>query len=86
MQIQAAVIREKGISFAVVAVKKYVVDNRNEAQSAVRGFGSAFPGMPVVLMAEDASGRPTYYGRPDIARFLSSVSPARFPWKRYTLN
>lgn len=86
MQIEGAVLREQGVTFAVVVVKRHIVDNRSEAQSAIRSFGPVFPGMPVVLMAQDTSGRPTYFGRPDIARFMSNVSPSRVPWKHYTLN
>jgi len=86
MQIEGAVLREQGVTFAVVVVKRHVVDNRTEAQSAIRSFGSVFPGMPIVLMAQDSLGRPTYFGRTDIARFMSHVSPSRVPWKRYTIN
>jgi hypothetical protein len=86
MQIEGAVLREQGVTFAVVVVKRHVVDNRTEAQSAIRSFGSIFQGMPIVLMAQDSSGRPTYFGRTDLSRFMSHVSPSRVPWKRYTIN
>ncbi|WP_174298589.1 hypothetical protein [Sphingomonas bacterium] len=86
MQIEGAVLREQGVTFAIVVVKRHVVDNRTEAQSAIRSFGSVFPGMPIVLMAQDSSGQPTYFGRTDIANFMSNVSPSRVPWKRYTIN
>ena len=49
-------------------------------------FRGAFPGMPVVLMGQDARGQATYFGRRDIVNFLSNVSPSRIPWRRYTLN
>ncbi|MBY0306777.1 MAG: hypothetical protein K2W86_16690 [Sphingomonas sp.] len=86
MQFEGAVLREQGVTFAIVVVKRHVVDNRTEAQSAIRSFSPVFPGVPVVLMAQDSSGRATYFGRPDITRFMSHVSPSRVPWKRYTLN
>jgi hypothetical protein len=86
MQFDGAVIREQNVTFAVVIVKKHVVDNRAEANDAIRAFASAFPGMPVVLMAQDSRGRATYYGRQDISRFLSNVPLRAIPWKRYTLN
>lgn len=86
MQIEGAVLREQGVTFAIVVVKRHVVDNRTEAQSAIRSFGSVFPGMPILLMGQDSSGRAKYFGRPDIARFMSNVSASRVPWKRYTLN
>jgi hypothetical protein len=86
MQFEGAVLREQGVTFAIVVVKRHVVDNRTEAQSAIRSFSPVFSGLPVVLMAQDSSGRATYFGRPDITRFMSHVSPSRVPWKRYTLN
>jgi hypothetical protein len=39
-----------------------------------------------VLMAQDTSGRPTYYGRQDISRFLASVPMRAIPWREYALN
>lgn len=86
MQFEGAVIREQGVTFAIVVVKRHVADNRHEAQSTIRSFSPVFPGLPVILMAEASSGRPTYFGRPDIVRFMSKVLPSRVPWKRYTLN
>jgi hypothetical protein len=86
MRFEGAVIREQGVSFAIVVVKKHVVNNTGEAQRAVRSFASAFPGLPVILMAQDGRGVPTYFGRRDIANFLAGVSPSRIPWREYTLN
>ncbi len=85
MQIEGAVIREQGVTFAVVIVKKHVVDNSFEAREAIEAFQPVFPGLPVVLMAQDARGVPTYFGRPDIARFMSGVRLSAVPWKRYTI-
>ena len=53
---------------------------------AIRTFSGAFPGMPVVLMAQDSRGTPTYYGRPDLSRFLANTPLGAIPWRRYTLN
>ena len=86
MQIDGAVIREQGITFAVVVVKREVLNTNSQAQDAIRSFMPAFPGMPVVLMAQDHRGVPTYYGRQDISRFMSSVPVHRIPWKRYDIH
>lgn len=86
MRIQGAVIREQGITFAVVVVKKSVIDNSFDARKAIGAFSSAFPGMPVVLMAQDSRGQATYYGRDDIARFLANVPLSAIPWREYTLH
>lgn len=85
MQVQGAVIREQGQTFAVVIVKPHVIQNRAEAAEAIESFLPIF-GVPVVLMAQDGHGRPTYYGRQDIARFMSSVPLRAIPWKEYTIN
>lgn len=86
MQFEGAVVREQGVTFAVVIVKKHVLDNPIQAREAQASFAPLFRGMPIVLMAQDHRGVPTYWGRPDIARFLSRISLNRIPWKRYTTN
>lgn len=85
MQIDGALVREQGITFAVVAVKKHVVDNRAQALSAARSFAPLFQNVPIVLMGQDSTGRATFFGRQDIVRFLSRISLNRLPWKRYTV-
>lgn len=86
MKFQGAVIKEQGVTFAVVIVKKSVLDNRSEAARLIHTFQPLFPGLPVVLMAQDLRGVPSYYGRRDIAKFLANVPLAAIPWKEYTLN
>ncbi len=61
MRIQGAVIKEQGQTFAVVVVKRHVVQSRSEASRAISTFSPVF-GVPVVLMAQDSRGRPTFYG------------------------
>jgi hypothetical protein len=85
MRVQGAVVREQGQTFAVVVVKPYVIQSLSEARNAIQSFAPFF-GVPVVLMAQDRGGRPTYYGRPDIARFLASVPLESIPWHEYTIN
>ena len=86
MNFQGALIREQGVDFAVVIVKKHVIDNRLEADRAIVSFRPLFPGVPVVLMAQDGEGVPTYYGRDDIVRFMAKVPFEAVPWKEYTVN
>lgn len=85
-QIEGAVIREQGVTFAVVIVRPSVIQNTSEAGRAIQSFQPVFPGMPVVLMAQDGRGRPTYYGRRDLSQFMASVPLRAVPWKRYTIN
>ena len=86
MQLQGAIVREQGVTFAVVVVQRHVVEDRLRAVQAVGQFGTVFPGMPVVLIAQDSRGIPTYYGRQDIARFMASVPLRSIPWRTYTVS
>ena len=85
MRIQGAVIREQGQTFAVVVVKQHVVQNSSEAADAIRSFTPVFR-VPVILMAQNNRGRATYYGRPDIAKFMASVPLQAIAWREYTIN
>jgi hypothetical protein len=86
MTVEGAVIREQGQSFAVVIVKRHVVDSASTSSQTIREFMPLFPGMPVVLAAQDARGLFTFYGRRDIAKFLASLHSSQIPWKRYTFS
>lgn len=83
MQFDGALLEEQGVTFAIVVVKPHVLHSTRECDNARRSFTSVFPGVPIILMAQDSRGVPTYQGRTDIVRFLSKVSPSRIPWKRY---
>nr|WP_321507836.1 hypothetical protein [uncultured Celeribacter sp.] len=86
MRFQGAVIKEQGQTFAIVVVKSYVVQNRASANDAIRSFSSSFGGMPVILMAQNSRGRATYFGRTDIARFMSRTPLGAIPWREYKIN
>jgi hypothetical protein len=86
MTFEGALIREQGVSFAVVVVKPQVFTTSTAAEDLIRAFTPAFDGVPVVLMAQDGRGRPTYYGRKDIARFMAGVPLRRVRWKRFTID
>ena len=86
MRGQVALVREQGVNFAVVVVKSTVIHgSKSKKDDLVQSFSVEF-GVPSVLMAQDSRGRPTYYGRPDIVRFLSNVLPQRLPWRDFTLT
>ncbi len=86
MQIDGAVIKEQGVTFAVVVVKSHVISNTAAASNMRRSLSSVFPGMPIILMAQDSRGIPTYQGKNDIVKFLANIHPGRIPWKRYTIS
>ncbi len=86
MKIQGAVIKEQGVKFAIVVVKRNIVENSSQANNAIRGYRTLFPSIPVVLMAQDLRSIPIYYGRRDIVAFLSKVPMHAIPWKEYILK
>ncbi len=86
MKVQGAVIKEQGVTFAIVVVKRRVIQNTFQANKTSQSFGNLFRGMPVILMAQKNRGTPTYYGRRDIVRYLSKVPMHAIPWKEYTFS
>lgn len=86
MKFQGALIKEQGVTFGIIIVKPHVLQNSNEAES-MRIFGiRAFGNIPIVLMAQNSRGIPTYYGRKDIVKFLANVPPSAIPWREYTVS
>jgi hypothetical protein len=89
MKFTGSVIKEdiKGreTTFAVVVVTLAVVENRDAATRTAQQFQTVFPGLPVVLMAQDPTGNPTYVGRPDLVWFLAEVPIGRIPWREYNV-
>lgn len=83
MQFDGVLLKEQGVTFAIVVVKSHVLNSTMECDNARRSFSPVFPGVPIILMAQNSRGLPTYQGRTDIVRFLSNVDPSRIPWKRY---
>jgi hypothetical protein len=86
VRFQGALVREQGVTFAIVIVKEHILNVPSQAKSAIRSFQPLFPQAPIVLMAQDARGRPAYYGRHDLVNFLSRVSLSTIPWKEYTTS
>ena len=87
MTFQGAKIRGRGVTFGIAIVQLNVITNGAEADRMIDDFRNrAFSGIPVVLMAQDPQGTPTYYGRADLVRFLLNVDVGRIPWMEYTIR
>ncbi len=85
MRFQGAKVREQGITFGILIVKPYVLHDP-VARENMQSFGTrAFGPIPIVLMAQNSRGIPTYWGRRDIVKFLSGVPLQCIPWKEYTV-
>lgn len=83
--IDGALITEQGITFAIAIVKSHVL-NSPDRENIRYSFKSVFGNVPIILMAQDSRGTPTYQGRQDIVKFLSKLDPRRIPFKRYTIS
>jgi len=83
MTIHGAVIIEQGITFALISVKPMVTQYTARATAFRQELSPFFTNMPIILMSQDAAGRPHYYGRKDIVAFLNTVRLDQIPWKEY---
>jgi len=84
IKIHGAVIREQGVSFAIVIVKPAVIQTQNGAAKTRAAVRAYFPGLPIVLAAQDSRGLFEYQGRTDLVDLLASTDASRIPWKEYT--
>lgn len=85
MKFQGAVLKVRGVTFAIVIVRNHVIENSFEADTTSRSFQKVFPGIPVVLMAQDF-GKASFYGRDDIVGFLNDVPVKTIAWKEYSIT
>ncbi len=86
MRFQGAKITEQGITFGIVIVKESVLRD-SQATTQMQGFGKrAFGSIPIVLMAQDHRGTPTYKGRKDIVNFLANIRPERIPYSEWSFD
>jgi hypothetical protein len=87
---QGAKILEQGVTFAIVVVQPRILNacNKTEANRTAAIFQSRiFPGIPVILMAQDPFTQvPQYYGRKDIVHFLAGIPVQSIPWQEFTIN
>jgi hypothetical protein len=87
MLFDAAIVREQGVTFVVVAVRRGALSQSiTSRDNAAREFSAAFENLPVVLMEQDSKGTPRYYGRNDLVRFLASVYVEQLPWRKCSLS
>lgn len=85
MNFDGAVLQEQGVTFAIAVVRHGVLANSAQREESLGQFHAFFGGIPVVLMEQDASGVPRWFGRPDLTRFLANVPVGSIPWRRYTV-
>lgn len=86
MKLQGAVVKEQGVTFAIVIVKQSSTQTTSSASDSRDAFQRYFPGLPLVLASQDSQGQFTFQGRKDIVAFLARIDPSRIPWKEYTIS
>ena len=89
MTIDGAIVREQGVTFGIVIVKKGSMATTAQASETREAFQLSirdFAGLPLILASQDSRGRFEYQGRSDLVSFLASIDASRIPWKRYTLS
>lgn len=86
MKFQGAVVKEQGVTFAIVIVKKSAVQTNHAADKTRQAFQGLFPRLSIVLASQDSHGLFEYQGRNDLVQFLASIDASRIPWKEYTLQ
>ena len=85
MKFQGAVVNAQGATFAIIVVKPATLQSPELRQQAVSRYNEIFPGVPIVLMAQDIRGRARWYGRSDLVSYLAKLKLHQIPWKQYTL-
>lgn len=84
MTFKGAIIEEQGVTFSIICVKDYVLHS-NAKINEVRNLMATILPSPIILMAENNMGIPTYQGRKDIVDFLVNIELSRIPWKEFTV-
>jgi hypothetical protein len=69
--------------FAIVRVEPEVLNNQEEAVKTVQSLLPLFEGLPVILVAEEKEGKPEYFARPDLRKFLGDFHLPSVEWKEY---
>lgn len=86
MRFEAAMLKYHDSNFAVVAVKPAVLANKARAAITKRAYARCFSPTPVVLMAKDAKGKPSYYGRPDLVGAIAALPPNSIRFSTHGIN
>jgi len=77
-----AILPVRGVEVLVVCVRPWVLADRHEAQLFLFAFSTRF-GRPVVLMAQDDRGVPSYCGARRLVDALCPLPVEVIPWQRF---
>lgn len=79
----AALVREQGVTFAVIMAKDHVLNSQTESDNLIRTMAVSMRCPLIVLMGE--SNRRLRGNRRDVVQFVANLHPARLPWKKWTV-
>jgi hypothetical protein len=79
----AAVVREQGVTFAVVLVKNHVVLSQQQSSETIQSVSMAL-GCPLVVLMGESNNR-LRGNRNDVVKFVSRLHPSQLPWKTWTV-
>lgn len=85
---KGAVVLAAGREVGIVVVEPLVLQSAEKSEEvrvmASRAFGPrTFGYVPIVLVAFDENGIPTYSGSFNDVNLLAEVDPQLFPWEHY---
>jgi hypothetical protein len=84
LSFRGALIREQGITFAVVEVEPDVLSGGDATIKAERSkYQPVFKDVPIILAARGQDRRAHYAGRQDVVQYLLSCDWQRIPWRKY---
>lgn len=86
LRFSAAIVKEKDCRFAVVLVKTGIVQDPTRATLVSAACSTVIVGTPIVLAAQDSSGRFLFHGRSELISILRNHEPTELLWKRYALE
>lgn len=85
MKFQGALIKEQGVTFAIISVKLSALQS-SATRNQMQMFGHrVFGAVPIILAAEVSRGTMRYWGRRDIVAFLAKFPASWIPWRQYTV-
>ena len=77
----AALVRLGVVEVLVVSVREQILEDDWECDLVRLAIEWRY-NRPVVLMAQDARGKPEYRGRPALVAGVRRVDPSKLPWQR----
>ena len=86
VKVQAAAISLQGHQFVVVVSQMKLVASPGEADMAIDDLQPYFGGVPVVLLAQQDDGSPSYYGDSQLVELLAGIPIDKMPWKEYAVG